>query len=336
MVKKNLCGLTADEIFELIRSSGFTAAHALLVSNSLYKKSVSDVSRIEKIPGSLKKVLLEIDSGLFLPSASEVSKDHSVKYLFRSEDGKEYETVFIPDNKRNTVCVSSQSGCRMGCSFCVTGRYGFHGNLSAGEIVNQIISLPQARRITHVVFMGMGEPLDNLDNVLKACKIITAEWGLAISKRNVTVSTVGILPGVEQFLRSSECNLTLSLYSPFSEDRKKSIPAETQFPVDKIIRMVKDFAVNKKRRFSLAYVMIKDVNDSDRHLEGLRHMLGGSRVRVNLLSYHPAGNDLKCSSSPERMQYFKHNLITSGISASIRKSRGTDISAACGLLAANH
>jgi 23S rRNA (adenine2503-C2)-methyltransferase len=336
MVKKNLCGLTADEIFDLIRSSGFTAAHALLVSNSIYKKSISDISRIERIPDSLKKLLLNIGSGICLPSASEVSKDHSVKYLFRSEDGKAYETVFIPDNKRNTVCVSSQAGCRMGCSFCVTGRYGFHGNLTSGEIVNQIISLPQARKMTHVVFMGMGEPLDNLDNVLKACKIITAEWGLAISKRNVTVSTVGIRPGVEQFLKGSECNLTLSLYSPFSDERKKNIPAETQFPVNKIIRMVKDFAVKKKRRLSLAYVMIKDVNDSDRHLEGLRDMLSGSPIRVNLLSYHPAGNDLKSSSSPERMQFFKHNLITSGISASIRKSRGTDISAACGLLAANH
>ena len=336
MVRKNLCGLTADEIFDLIRSSGFTAAHALLVTNSIYKKSISDISRIEKIPGNLKKVLLNTGSGICLPTASEVSKDQSVKYLFRSEDGKEYETVFIPDDKRNTVCVSSQSGCRMGCSFCVTGRYGFHGNLSAGEIVNQIISLPQARKITHVVFMGMGEPLDNLDNVLKACKIITAEWGLAISKRNVTVSTVGIMPGVEQFLLRSECNLTLSLYSPFTDERKKNIPAETQFPVDKIIRMVKDFTVKKKRRLSLAYVMIKDINDSDRHLEGLRDMLSGSPIRVNLLTYHPVGNDQKSSSSPERMQFFKHNLIISGISASIRKSRGTDISAACGLLAANH
>ena len=272
-------------------------------------------------------------AGFFYLCASEVSADKSVKYLFRTETGKEFETVYIPDNKRNTVCVSTQSGCRMGCSFCVTGRYGFRGNLTAGEIINQIIAIPQAKKVTHVVFMGMGEPMDNLENVLKACRIITAEWGLAISSRNVTVSTVGIMPGVEQFLHSSDCNLTLSLYSPFSEERKKIIPVENHYPVDKIIDLMKNFKVKKKRRLSLAYVMVKDLNDTDRHLEGLKAILKGSAIRVNLLPYHSVLNDQNCSSSDERMQFFKHNLIVSGISASIRKSRGTDISAACGLLA---
>jgi 23S rRNA (adenine2503-C2)-methyltransferase len=221
----------------------------------------------------------------------------------------------------------------MGCSFCVTGRYGFRGNLSAGEIVNQIIAIPKADKVTHIVFMGMGEPMDNLENVLKACRIITAEWGLAISSRNVTVSTVGMMPGVKQFLERSACNLTISLYSPFSEERKKSIPAENQYPVKEIIDMMKNFPVKKKRRLSLAYVMIKDLNDTDCHLEGLKSILKGSQIRINLLPFHPGWNDQNFSSSTERMQFFKHNLIVSGISASIRKSRGTDISAACGLLA---
>ena len=334
MVKKSLCGLTSGEIFDFIGSSGFTAAHAVSISNGIYKKRISDISQIAKIPRRLREELLNVAvSGIYLPLASEVSVDKSVKYLFRTETGKEFETVYIPDNKRNTVCVSTQSGCRMGCSFCVTARYGFRGSLTAGEIVNQIISIPNADKVTHVVFMGMGEPMDNLENVVKACNIITAEWGLAISSRNVTVSTVGIMPGVEQFLQRSDCNLTLSLYSPFTSERKKNIPVENQYPVHKIIDMMKNYRVKKKRRLSLAYVMVRDLNDTDSHLEGLKSILKDSVIRVNLLPYHPFLNDQNSSSSVRRMQFFKHNLIVSGISASIRKSRGTDISAACGLLA---
>jgi 23S rRNA (adenine2503-C2)-methyltransferase len=313
MIKTGLCGLTADEIYDLIEPMGYLYLHAVSISNSIYKKSISDIHEFQKIPLKLKEKL--------------------VKYLFRTEDGKEFETIYIPDDKRNTVCVSTQSGCRMGCSFCVTGRYGFRGNLTAGEIVNQIIALPDADKVTHVVFMGMGEPMDNLENVIKACKIITAEWGIAISSRNVTVSTVGIIPAVDQFLKRSDCNLTLSLYSPFPEERREIVPAETQYPVQGIIDTMKNFRIKKGRRLSVAYIMIKDINDTDNHLKGLISILQGSQIRVNLLSYHPDRNDKKCSSSAERMHFFKHNLIVSGISASIRKSRGTDISAACGLLA---
>lgn len=335
MVKKSLCGLTADEIFDLIGPLGFTAAHAVTISNSIYKKRISDISHIAKIPKRLTNELLNIaNGGINFPLFCEVSSDKSIKYLFRTETGKDFETVYIPEKKRNTICISTQSGCRMGCSYCITGRSGFRGNLSAGEIINQIIAIPNTERVTHVVFMGMGEPMDNLENVLKACSIITAEWGLAISSRNVTVSTVGILPGVELFLNGSGCNLTLSLYSPFTEERKQIIPVENQYPVRKIIDLMKNFRVKKKRRLSLAYVMLKGQNDTDRHLEELTSILKGSSVRVNILPYHASPNDQNCSSSVEKMQFFKHSLIISGISASIRKSRGSDISAACGLLAA--
>ena len=333
MVRKRLCGMTSAEILDLIGPLGFTSTHAVSVSNSIYKKCIPDISQFPKIPLRLKTELSVIaTTGIYLPLMSEVSDDTSVKYLFRTPSGKALETVYIPDKNRNTICVSTQSGCRMGCSFCVTGRSGFRGNLTAGEIINQIISIPQASKVTHVVFMGMGEPLDNLENVLKACNIITAEWGLAISPRNVTVSTVG-MAGVGQFLKRSDCNLTLSLFSPFSEERKTKIPAENIFPFRKIIDIMKSFSLKKKRRLSLAYVMIKDVNDTDRHLEALKEILKGSVIRVNLLPYHAIPNDHNYSSSVEKLMYFKHNLVVSGISASIRKSRGTDISAACGLLA---
>jgi 23S rRNA (adenine2503-C2)-methyltransferase len=221
----------------------------------------------------------------------------------------------------------------MGCPFCVTGKYGFRGNLSVQDIINQVISIPESGTITHVVFMGMGEPMDNIDNVLKACNILSAEWGLAISQRNITVSTVGITAGVEIFLTHSNCNLTLSLYSPFPEERYRAVPAEKKYPAGQIIDMMKNYPVLKKRRMSIAYVMISGINDTDRHLEGLISLLRQSKIRINLLPYHSIPDDENASSSVERMQHFKHQLVISGISASIRKSRGSDISAACGLLA---
>jgi 23S rRNA (adenine2503-C2)-methyltransferase len=334
MKGKALCGLTTGEIFELIEPSGFSMSHALLISNIIYKKKISDFSGFLKISKKLK-TYLESNSttGIIPPVRSEVSEDKTIKYLFVTEEGKKFETVYLPDNKRHTVCVSTQSGCRMGCPFCVTGRYGFHGNLTAGEIVNQIVSIPDAGKVTHVVFMGMGEPMDNLDNVLKAIEILTAEWGLAISQRYITVSTVGITPAVVKFLENSKCNLTVSLYSPFRQERIQMIPAENKFPVSEIIGIMKNFPPGKKRRLSVAFVMIKDVNDTDRHLEEIRFLLKGSGIRVNLLPYNNLPGDKNISSPFLRMQYFKHKLIISGISASIRKSRGKDISAACGLLA---
>jgi len=336
MVKKSLIGLSAEETSKLIGVAGFNNTHAISVTQSIYKKRTTDIELIKKIPKKLREMLKEnFSTGLFPPVESEVSADGTIKYLFRTGEGKLFETVYIPDNKRNTVCVSTQSGCRMGCSFCVTAGYGFHGDLSAGEIINQVISLPEASKVTHVVLMGMGEPMDNLDNVLKSCHILTSEWGLSFSPRNVTVSTVGITPGVKKFLEESRCNLALSLLSPFAQERKTFIPAELKYPVKSILRLLKDYPLRKSRRFSLAYVMIRGFNDTDRHLTELKSLIGGSGIRVNLLPFHPDGKDQFTSSSLERMLYFKHDLVISGISASIRKSRGIDISAACGLLARN-
>jgi 23S rRNA (adenine2503-C2)-methyltransferase len=336
MIKKRLCGLTADDIFRLIEPSGFNFSHAVSVSNSIYKKRVSDVLQIKNIPGRLRSFLSDnCIPGYWLPVYSENSVDETVKYLFRTESGKEFETVYIPDNKRNTVCVSTQAGCRMGCKFCATAGYGYHGQLTAGEIVSQVISLPHAQKVTHVVFMGMGEPLDNLENVLKACDIITSEWGLALTVRNVTVSTVGLTDGVEMFLRDSDCNMTLSLHSPFREERSRFIPAEINNPSQNILSIMKRYPVKKKRRLSVAYLMMEGINDSDNHLEELKSLLKDTKIRVNLLPYHSGDKYPVSSSFYEKMMKFKHGLIVSGISASIRKSRGIDITAACGMLAKN-
>jgi len=334
MNKTRLCGLTADDIFRLIQTGAYAYPHALKVANSIYKKGIPDISQVDGISKQLAAFLNEkTETGIYPPVSSEFSADGTIKYLFISREGRKFESVWMADRNRKTVCVSTQSGCKMGCPFCVTGKFGFHGDLTAGDIVNQAISSSNGEKPTHVVFMGMGEPMDNLENVLKACEILSAEWGLALSPGNITVSSVGITPAIAEFLRRSSCNLAISLYSPFSDERREVVPAESIYPVRKIINMMKAFPAARKRRFSVAYMMIRGVNDSTKHLEGLKMLLAGSGVRVNLLPYHRTGEDTRESSSDETMMSFKHGLVTSRISASIRKSRGADISAACGLLA---
>jgi 23S rRNA (adenine2503-C2)-methyltransferase len=201
-------------------------------------------------------------------------------------------------------------------------------------MVNQVLSIPYSREITHVVFMGMGEPLDNIDEVLAACRILTSSWGLSLGPAHITVSTVGITPAVERFLDGSDCNLTLSLFSPFPGERVKVVPVEKVYPANQVLELMKSHSHSKKRRFSIAYVMIHDINDSEVHLEELVRMLKGTSIRVNLLPYHMTPDD-SCTPSPgDRIEYFRQRLTLSGISASVRRSRGADISAACGLLAA--
>jgi 23S rRNA (adenine2503-C2)-methyltransferase len=331
MIKTSLCGLTADEIHEL---TGSEKRHAIAIANSLYKKKISDIMLIPDIPLRIKKELKErFFPGIYPPAASRVSSDGTIKFLFRNDRGQEFETVLLKDKKRTTVCVSSQSGCRMGCPFCATGKYGFRGDLSVQDILNQVLGIPDAGIVTHVVFMGMGEPLDNTDNVIKACNILPAEWGPSISARHITVSTVGITPAVKSILENTGCNLVLSLYSPFPDERYLAIPAEREYPAIEIIDLMANYKKDKKRRFSIAYIMIRNTNDTGRHLEALKELLRGTGIRVNLLPYHEIPGDNKITSSPERLQYFKHELVTSGISASVRKSTGLDVSAACGLLA---
>lgn len=328
---KSLCGLTVSEIGDLAECN---ERHALAIANWLYKRKSDDFMLIRDLPLKIKEKLMETSfHGICSPVSSIKSVDGTIKFLFRNDDGKEFETVLMSNPKRTTVCVSSQSGCRMGCPFCATGQYGFRGDLSVRDILTQVLGPGIDGNVTHVVFMGMGEPMDNLDNVLKACDIMTAEWGMALSPRNITVSTVGITPGVRKFLDSCGCNLALSLFSPFPEERLKSVPAEGKYPAREILEVMKSARTGKKRRMSVAYIMIRDLNDTDRHLEGLKKLLGDTGIRVNLLPYHSVPGDGNVSSPPETMNNFKHELVISGISASIRKSSGADILAACGLLA---
>lgn len=318
----------------LLAVLGLDARYARRLLYWVYRRGIASYQEINDIPAGVLNVLSEQTSpGLFAPVTSESSADGSVRYLFTAAAGLDHETVWLPEGKRSTVCVSVQSGCRMGCRFCATGKHGWRGNLTAGEIINQVVSLPH--EVTNVVMMGMGEAGDNISEVIKACRILTSEWGLATGRSRVTVSTVGVTPSVRRLLEETEVNITLSLHSPFPDERREVIPAESRWPFAETLNLLKNYDNLRKRRFTVAYVMIKGKNDSERHLEKLKRLLGGTGIRVNLLPYHPLPADDTRSSDHTVMMRFKHELVTSGIGASVRKSRGADIAAACGMLAAS-
>ncbi len=333
---KELIGLTYNEIESYIAGMGYSKSHALTINNYLYKRRITDFSLIPGLPVALKDMLVsQMRASVTGPVSCSAADDGTVKYLFRTAGGKEFETVFIPDGRRNTVCVSTQSGCRMGCKYCATARYGYHGNLDAGEIIGQVLKIPQAGIIDHVVFMGMGEPMDNLENVIKACTIMTSEKGMALGNARITVSSVGLTREIITFLEKTGCNFTLSLHSPFPAERAMILPVEKKYPVSEIIEILKSLPAKRGRRITLAYVMIKGWNDTDTHLQALTGLVRGSSIRINLLPFHSIPGSGLVTSTEERMQYFRHSLVISGVSASVRKSRGADISAACGLLAAS-
>jgi 23S rRNA (adenine2503-C2)-methyltransferase len=328
-----LAGLDPETAAVNLKGAGIEEKYARRLLYWVYRKGIRTFSEIDDIPRKvLEQLTASFESGLSLPLSSACSSDGSVKYLFSTRGGLLHEAVYLPEGKRHTVCVSVQAGCRMGCRFCATGLNGWKGNLSAGEIVNQVISIPH--RVTNVVMMGMGEPGDNIDAVIKACDIITAEWGLAAGHSRVTVSTVGVMPALSRLLDETRCNITLSLHSPFSGERSKVIPAERKWPFRESLALLESHPGERNRRFTIAYVMIGGLNDTEEHLEGLKKLLGGSKLRVNLLPYHPLPDDVHVSSDHSTMMRFKHLLVTSGIEATVRKSRGTDIAAACGMLAA--
>jgi 23S rRNA (adenine2503-C2)-methyltransferase len=329
------CGILRDELESLAVGAGYPGSAATAALTKYYRNRLTSFRKMDSLPAGFSEFLSHrYDDRIPEPVEKVVSADGTVKYLFEQVHGKFFESVLITTPKRQSVCVSSQSGCRMGCPFCVTATVGYRGNLTAGEMVGQVMAADDSKAVTHVVFMGMGEPLDNADEVIKACKILTSPWGLSLGKRNVTVSTVGIIRGVRSFLEKSESNLTLSLFSPFPAERAKVVPAELSNPASRIIDIMKVHSADTRRRLGIAYVMIEGVNDTDRHLEELKRIFSGCSIHVNLIPYHSNSFSAYRASDTSRISHFRHSLMISGVTSSIRASRGTDIGAACGLLAA--
>jgi 23S rRNA (adenine2503-C2)-methyltransferase len=330
---KRLFGCTLDELKEIVAGLGMPKFTATQITDWLYKKQVGTIDEMTNLSKKAREQLAaEYEVGTTAYSKVQVSLDGTKKYLFPAGSGKFIETAMIPDDDRKTVCVSSQVGCKMGCLFCMTGKQGFQGQLEPGEIVNQIRSIDEAGEVSNIVYMGMGEPFDNLENVLKSIEILTSEWGYAMSPRRITVSTVGIIPGMMTFLEKSEAHLAISLHTPFDDERRRLMPVEVAYPVSEVIREVKGWDFGGQRRVSFEYIMFGGLNDSPAHVRELSKLLQGLKCRINLIRFHPVPGTPLIGSSDERIAEFKDALNEKGILTTIRASRGLDIYAACGLL----
>ncbi len=328
-----LLGMTLPELKDVAGKVGMPSFAARQMAEWLYGKKVASIDEMTNISMKNRRLLSErYTVGCSAPVDEQRSKDGTVKYLYRTAAGGYVETVYIPDGERATLCVSSQVGCRMNCCFCMTGKQGFSGHLTAADILNQLYSLPERDTLTNVVFMGQGEPLDNLDNVLRATEILTADYGYAWSPKRITVSTVGVRKGMKRFLDESECHLAVSLHNPFAEQRAELMPAEKSFSVAEIVALLREYDFTHQRRLSFEYTMFEDVNDTMTHAKELLRLLSGLECRMNLIRFHSIpGADLK-GSSEENMLRFRDYLTTHGLFSTIRASRGQDIFAACGLL----
>ena len=328
-----LFGKTLEELNSVASSLGLPAYAGGQLAQWLYKKEIVSIEQMSNLSRKAREQLSQsYEVGIQTPTEVQESKDGTRKYLFPALTGKYIETAYIPEKNRATVCVSSQVGCKMGCLFCMTGKQGFQGNLDAGQILSQYRGLPEWRSLTNIVYMGMGEPLDNLDEVLKSLEILTASWGFALSPRRITVSTIGITPAMLEFLDKSEAHLAISLHSPFDEDRRKLMPIQQVYPLDEVLREIRSWEFGRQRRVSFEYILFKGFNDSPRHINELSRILHGIRCRINLIRFHPIPGTPLESPDEETIQRFREGLNNKGITTTIRASRGQDIWAACGLL----
>ena len=333
MVKENIFGKTKKELQELVVGLGLAKFIGSQLAEWMYKNNARTFEDMHNISKKAKALLNEkyqlerVEHGTV-----QKSVDGTKKYLFHVRGSHFIEAAFIPDRDRATLCVSSQVGCKMGCLFCMTGKQGFQANLSTGEILNQIYSLPEFEQLTNVVYMGMGEPFDNLDNVLRSIEILTADYGMAWSPRRITVSTIGIIPAMKTFLEKSEAHLAISLHSPFEEERKKIMPIENVYNLPKLLEVITNFEFGGQRRVSFEYIMFKDFNDGKAQVDQLARILNGIKCRINLIRFHPIPGTPLLGSDDETILKFQADLKKKGIMTTIRASRGQDIFAACGLL----
>ena len=332
-MRKQLFGLTLEELKTVSQNLGLPSFTGGQLAEWLYKKDVSSFDEMTNLSLKARALLNEnYDTGIIPPIDVQESVDGTRKYLFPALQGKFIETAYIPDGRRSTVCVSSQVGCKMGCLFCMTGKQGFQGNLSSGEILNQYRSIPEWRNITNLVYMGMGEPLDNLEEVLRSLEVLTSDWGFALSPRRITVSTIGITPSMLEFLNRSNAHLAVSLHTPFEDERRKLMPVQQVYPLKEVLKEIKSWDFGRQRRVSFEYILFKDFNDSSKHVNELSRILHGIRCRVNLIRFHPIPDTPLESPDEETIKLFKEKLNSKGILSTIRASRGQDIWAACGLL----
>ena len=332
-MKEQLFGKDLNELQSISVALGLPKFTGKQLADWLYKKEISSIEEMSNLSKKARELLGEkYEFGISAPSKVQVSIDGTKKYLFPTSHNKFIETAMIPDDDRKTVCVSTQVGCKMGCLFCMTGKQGFQGQLTAGEIVNQIRSIKEYGDVSNIVYMGMGEPFDNLDAVLKSLDILTSEWGYAMSPRRITVSSIGIIPAMIRFLNESEAHLAISLHTPFDEERRKLMPVQIAYPIAEVVREIKGWDFGRQRRVSFEYILFKGLNDTPYHIRELVKLLSGIRCRINLIRFHPVPGTPLESPDEETITSFRDQLTAKDITTTIRASRGQDIYAACGLL----
>jgi 23S rRNA (adenine2503-C2)-methyltransferase len=331
--KKSLLGMTLSDLKQVVSSLGMQGFTSKQIAKWLYESHVKSIDEMTNLSKSNReKLALDYCIGDTLPAECQKSKDGTIKYLFPTADGKFVETVYIPEKDRATLCVSSQVGCKMNCLFCQTGKQGFDGNLTVTDILNQIYSLPERDKLTNVVFMGQGEPFDNLDNVLAATDILTADYGYGWSPKRITVSSVGLKKGLKRFLDESECHLAISMHSPIPEQRAQIMPAEKAYSITEIVELLRSYDFSHQRRLSFEYIVFGGVNDSTTHVREIAKLLSGMDCRVNLIRFHQIPDVDLHGAEESKMESIRDYLTAHGIFTTIRASRGQDIFAACGLL----
>ncbi len=331
--KTPLLGMTLLELQDLVIGLGLPKFTARQIAAWLYVKKVDSIDGMTNLSLKNRERLKEqYEVGASVPVEAMRSVDGTVKYLYRTPEGHYVEAVYIPEEDRATLCVSSQVGCKMNCHFCMTGKQGFSASLTPAQILNQIYSLPERDRLTNVVFMGMGEPFDNLEAVLRACEVLTADYGYAWSPKRITVSTVGLKKGLRRFLEECDCHLAVSLHSPFPQQRAQLMPAEKAYSITEVVELLRGYDFSKQRRLSFEYIVFKGVNDSEEHARELVRLLRGLDCRINLIRFHAIPGVGLEGVDRDRMIAFRDYLTQHGVFATLRASRGEDIFAACGML----
>lgn len=331
--KEILFGKNLAELQEITDSLNLPKFTAVQIAAWLYQKEISSFDEMTNLSKKVRQQLFErFDFGLDVPVNVQGSTDGTKKYLFKTHKNGYLESAYIPDKKRNTLCLSTQVGCKMRCLFCMTGKQGFQANLTSGEILNQISSLPEREQLTNLVFMGMGEPMDNLEALMKSLEILTSEWGFGWSPKKITVSTIGLVPAMRHFLENSACHLAVSLHSPFEKERRMLMPISQKYSINDILDELKNHSFDRQRRVSFEYIVFSGLNDTSAHVKELARILNGLKCRINLIRFHPIPNTPLEETTEESIMQFKEALNAKGIITTIRASRGQDIDAACGLL----
>lgn len=343
MGMQTIYSLTLKELEEVLARLGHKPYRAKQLFSWLYRKRVVSFDEMTDLPA---KLIEQLKSEYIIEPVKlrdkQVARDFTTKYLFELEDGSLIETVLMHFNFGESVCVSSQVGCNMGCTFCASGLLKKQRNLTAGEIVGEIMFVQreldlQSKRVGNIVIMGTGEPFDNYDNVINFCGIVNSDLGLAIGARHITISTCGVVPKIKEFAAGRyQYNLAISLHAPTDELRSRLMPVNRAYPLNELMQSLREYSEQNNRRLTFEYILLKDTNDTDEHAVILANLIRGMNAYVNLIPYNEVDEHGYRTTDAKKALHFYDMLMKNGVKATLRSRHGDDIDAACGQLRAKH